>query len=482
MNYRVIEDSFGQVKIEKDKLWDINTQRSLQNFLIGKTKEKLFLHDSPSYDKGLFREKMRGELIEALIVVKRIAAQTNNELGVLSSEKAKLIISACDEILSGNYEDQFPLVIWQTGSGTQTNMNANEVISNLAIKNSGGEIGSKNPIHPNDDVNMGQSSNDTFPTAMNIAMKISAEKRLIPALKKLHDILDKKSKEFQNIIKIGRTHLQDATPVSLGQEFSGYAAQIEYGIKRIKSTLQNLKYLAQGGTAVGTGINCAKGFDELFAKKMSEYTKSESITAKNKFEALASNDGAVEFSGSLNTLAVSLMKIANDIRLLGSGPRCGLGELLLPENEAGSSIMPGKVNPTQCEAVTMVCAQVMGNHVTVTVAGSNGHMELNVFKPVIVTNILQSIGLLSDVCESFVKNCLENLEANEGNIRESLYKSLMLVTALNPYIGYDNAAKIAKLAHKKNLTLREAAIELHLMTGEKFDEIVKPEKMIGIEN
>jgi fumarate hydratase class II len=482
MNFRIIKDSFGEIKIENDKLWDINTQRSLQNFLIGKTKEKLFLHNSPSYDQNLFREKMRGELIEALIIVKRIAAQTNYELQALSHEKMKMIVDACDEILSNNYEDQFPLVIWQTGSGTQTNMNANEVISNLAIKNSGGQIGSKDPIHPNDDVNMGQSSNDTFPTAMNIAMKISTEKRLLPALKKLHNILDKKSKEFKNIIKIGRTHLQDATPISLGQEFSGYAAQIEYGIKRIKSTSENLKYLAQGGTAVGTGINCKKGFSELFARKISEYTGSEFLTAKNKFEALASNDGAIEFSGSLNTLAVSLMKIANDIRLLGSGPRCGLGELLLPENEAGSSIMPGKVNPTQCEAVTMVCAQVMGNHVTATVAGSNGHMELNVFKPVIVTNILQSIALLSDVCESFVKNCLENLEANERNIHESLYKSLMLVTALNPYIGYDNAAQIAKLAHKKNITLRESAIELNLMTGEKFDEIVKPENMIGENN
>ena len=482
MNLRVVNDSFGDVKIENNRLWDINTQRSLQNFLIGKTKEKLFLHQAPSCDKNLFRERMRGELIEALIIVKRIAAQTNNELMILSEEKMNMIVTACDGILSGNYEDQFPLVIWQTGSGTQTNMNANEVISNLAIKNNGGTIGSKQPIHPNDDVNMSQSSNDTFPTAMNIAIKVSVEKRLIPALKTLHDILNKKTKEFKNIIKIGRTHLQDATPISLGQEFSGYSAQIEYGIKRIKSTLQNLKYLAQGGTAVGTGINCAKGFAELFAKKMSEYTGSEFLTAKNKFEALASNDGAVEFSGSLNTLAVSLMKIANDIRLLGSGPRCGLGELLLPENEAGSSIMPGKVNPTQCEAVTMVCAQVMGNHVAVTIAGSNGHMELNVFKPVIVTNILQSIGLLSDVCESFVKNCLEDLKANEANIHESLYKSLMLVTALNPYIGYDNAAQIAKLAHKENITLREATIKLNLMTGEKFDNIVKPENMIGENN
>ncbi len=473
MSFRVKKDSFGEVRIKDENLWDINTQRSLQNFLIGKTKEELFLNSEPSYDENLPREMMRGELIQSLVIIKRIAAQTNNELGMISREKMSAIVSACDEILNNNYSNQFPLVVWQTGSGTQTNMNVNEVIANLAMKNS------SIPIHPNDDVNMGQSSNDTFPTAMNIAMRISVKKRLIPALKKLHDILNKKAKQFRNIIKIGRTHLQDATPISLGQEFSGYSAQIEYGIKRIKSTLKNLKYLAQGGTAVGTGINCAKGFDELFAKKISEYTGYDFDTAKNKFEALASNDGAVEFSGSLNTLAVSLMKIANDIRLLGSGPRCGFGELLLPENEAGSSIMPGKVNPTQCEAMTMVCAQVMGNHVTVTIAGSNGHMELNVFKPVIVTNILQSIGLLSDVCESFVVNCLMNLEANEDNIKNFLNKSLMLVTALNPHIGYDNAAKIAKLAHKENLTLKEASIKLGLISAEKFDEVIKPEEMIG---
>jgi fumarate hydratase class II len=357
-------------------------------------------------------------------------------------------------------------------------MNVNEVISNLAIKNSGNVIGSKNPIHPNDDVNMGQSSNDTFPTAMNIAALISTKKRLMPALHDLHKILQKKSQEFMNIIKIGRTHLQDATPLSLGHEFSGYVAQIEYNINRIEKSLENLKYLAQGGTAVGTGINCAKGFPELFAKKISSATGFEFETARNKFEALASNDGIVEFHGSLNTLAVSLMKIANDVRLLGSGPRCGLGELSLPENEAGSSIMPGKINPTQCEAVTMVCAQVMGNHVTITIAGSNGHLELNVFKPVIITNLLQSIALLSDVCNSFTQNCLLNLTANEDKIKKSLHDSLMLVTALNPHIGYDNAAKIAKKAHKENLTLRESAIKLELLTEKEFDEWVKPEDMI----
>jgi len=436
MDFRVEKDGFGEIKVDSSKLWGANTQRSLQNFLIGKTKEELFLSSEPSYDFFQSREMMRGELVQSLILVKKIAAETNMELGAISSKDGGMIVDACNEILSGKYHDQFPLVIWQTGSGTQTNMNANEVISNLAIKNSGGVVGSKNPIHPNDHVNMSQSSNDTFPTAMNIAILICTYKKLLPALEKLHKVLLKKSDEFRKIVKIGRTHLQDATPISLGQEFSGYAAQIEYAIKRIESTVNNLRYLAQGGTAVGTGINCPKGFAELFAEKMSDYTKFEFRTAQNKFEALASNDGAVEFHGSLNTLAVSLMKIANDVRLLGSGPRCGLGELTLPENEAGSSIMPGKVNPTQCEAVTMVCAQIMGNNVAVTVAGSNGHMELNVFKPVIVTNILQSIALLSDVCNSFVDNCLDGLEANESRIKKSLYESLMLVTALNSRIGY----------------------------------------------
>jgi fumarate hydratase class II len=473
------KDSFGDIQVENSKLWGANTQRSLQNFLIGKTREELFLFGEPSYDFFQPREMMRGELIQALVLVKKIAAKTNMELFSLKKEEGNMIINACEQILKGGYESHFPLVIWQTGSGTQTNMNANEVISNLAIKNNGGVVGSKFPVHPNDHVNMSQSSNDTFPTAMNIAILISTYKKLIPALNKLHQTLSEKSKEFKSIIKIGRTHLQDATPISLGQEFSGYGAQIEYASNRIEYTINNLKYLAQGGTAVGTGINCPKGFAELFAKNMSEYTKFEFKTAKNKFEALASNDGAVEFHGSLNTLAVSLMKIANDIRLLGSGPRCGLGELILPENEAGSSIMPGKVNPTQCEAVTMVCAQVMGNNVAVTVAGSNGHMELNVFKPVIVTNILQSISLLSDVCNSFNENCLKGLEANNDKIKKSLHESLMLVTALNPKIGYDNASKIAKRAHKENSTLKEAALKLELLTEKEFDEIVKPENMIG---
>lgn len=475
---RITKDSFGEIEIEEGKLWDSQTQRSLENFRIGKTEEKLYLKSSSSFNAFQPREMMRGELLEALILIKKVAAETNVELNNLSKQKGKMIIEACNQILSGGFEDQFPLVIWQTGSGTQTNMNANEVVSNLAIKNADGIIGSKNPIHPNDDVNMGQSSNDTFPTAMNIATLISTTTRLLPALKSLYEILNKKSKEFEKIIKIGRTHLQDATPLTLGNEFSSYTSQIEYGIQRIESTLKNLKYLAQGGTAVGTGINCHKDFPELFAKKISALTGFEFLTAKNKFEALASNDGLVEFHGSLNTLAASLMKIANDIRLLGSGPRCGLGELSLPENEAGSSIMPGKINPTQCEAMTMVCAQVMGNHVTITIAGSNGHLELNVFKPVIITNVLQSIGLLSDVCNSFTKNCLEGLTANEAKIEKSLYDSLMLVTALNPHIGYDKAAQIAKKAHKENSTLKESAIQLGFLNEEQFDEWVRPENMI----
>jgi fumarate hydratase class II len=479
--FRTEKDSFGDIKVDDSKLWGANTQRSLQNFLIGKTKESLFLEFGlASKDYFQPREMMRGELIEALVLIKRIAAETNCALKVLDDEKKDMIVQACDQILENDeYRHHFPLVTWQTGSGTQTNMNVNEVISNLAIKNVGGELGSKNPIHPNDHVNMSQSSNDTFPTAINVATLISAKRRLIPALEKLHNSLIKKASSFKKIIKIGRTHLQDATPVSLGQEFSGYAAQIEYAISRIENSVENLKYLAQGGTAVGTGINCPERFAELFASKISSFTGFEFKTAKNKFEALASNDGVVEFHGSLNTLAVSLMKIANDLRLLGSGPRCGLGELILPENEAGSSIMPGKVNPTQCEAVTMVCAQVMGNHVTVSISGSNGHMELNVFKPVIAANVLQSISLLSDVMNSFVDNCIDGLEANTDRIHKLLHESLMLVTALNPHIGYDKAAQIAKTAHKENLTLKEAALKLEILSLEEFEKFVVPEKMVG---
>lgn len=477
--YRNETDSFGEIKVREDRLWGANTQRSLQNFKIGIYAESIYLGSCGDLCVVNTREVMRGELINALILIKRIAAQTNAELGVLDIEKSKMIIAACDELLKGGYEGHFPLTTWQTGSGTQTNMNVNEVIANLVAKQHNLPLGKKTPIHPNDHVNMGQSSNDTFPSAMNIALYMVAYNKLLPALQKMHDELLEKVEKFNHIIKIGRTHLQDATPLSLGQEFSGYAAQIEYSILRVKNSIKGLQYLAQGGTAVGTGINCHKDFGVKFAQNLSKFVGLEFKTADNKFEALASHDNIVYFSGALNCLATSLMKIANDIRLLGSGPRCGLGELSLPENEAGSSIMPGKVNPTQCEALTMICAQVMGNHVAITVGGSNGHMELNVFKPVIVANALQSLTLLSDGIESFVSNCLQGLSANETNIHHSLNNSLMLVTALNPYIGYDNAAKIAKLAHQKNLSLKQAAIELNLLDEKRFDEIVRPEKMIG---
>lgn len=370
------------------------------------------------------------------------------------------------------------MVIWQTGSGTQTNMNVNEVISNRGIELLGGELGSKKPIHPNDHVNMSQSSNDTFPTAMHVAAAIEIHERLIPALTTLANALKSKQKEFDHIIKIGRTHTQDATPLTLGQEFSGYVTQVEYGIERVKSALPRLYYLAQGGTAVGTGLNTKKGFDVAVANEIAKLTGLPFKTAPNKFESLASHDALVEVHGALNTIAVSLMKIANDIRLLGSGPRCGLGELLLPENEPGSSIMPGKVNPTQCESLTMLCAQVMGNQTAVSVAGSNGHFELNVFKPVMISNVLQSTRLLADGCNSFTKNCVVGIQANEKRINQLLTESLMLVTALNPHIGYDNAAKTAKYAHKEGISLKEAAIKLGVLTSEQFDQWVKPEHMI----
>jgi fumarate hydratase, class II len=382
-------------------------------------------------------------------------------------------------VMEGKLDDHFPLVVWQTGSGTQTNMNANEVISNRAIELLGGTMGSKKPVHPNDHVNMGQSSNDSFPTAMHIAAVEQVHHALIPALEHLHKALDAKAHAFKDIVKIGRTHMMDATPLTLGQEFSGYAMQIEYGIARVKGCLPRLYQLAQGGTAVGTGLNAKIGFDVKFAEQVASITKLPFVTAPNKFEALAAHDAMVELSGALNTLAVSLMKIANDIRLLGSGPRCGLGELALPENEPGSSIMPGKVNPTQSEAMTMVAAQVMGNHVSVTVGGSNGHFELNVFKPVIIFNVLQSIRLLADACNSFTDNCVVGIEANRERITQLLNESLMLVTALNPHIGYDNAAKAAKKAHKEGTTLKEAAMALGLLTSEQFDQWVRPEDMIA---
>lgn len=460
IGYRVERDTFGELNVEDSKYYGAQTQRSLQNFKIGV-------------------EKMPKPLINAFAILKKCAAKSNVTLGLLKEEFALCIIDASDKILAGEFDENFPLSVWQTGSGTQTNMNVNEVIANISNERLGSKKGTQSPIHPNDHVNMGQSSNDSFPTAMNIATVVETHASLIPALVKLRNSLELKSAQWMNIVKIGRTHLQDATPLTLGQEFSGYVTQIQYSIDRITSSLNRLYYLAQGGTAVGTGLNCKVGFAELFASEVALETNLPFITAPNKFEALACNDSLVEYSGSLNTLAVSLMKIANDIRFLGSGPRCGLGELHLPENEPGSSIMPGKVNPTQCEAVTMVAAQVMGNHTTVTIAGSNGHFELNVFKPVIIYNILQSIRLLSDVTISFVDNCITGMEANETRINELLNKSLMLVTSLNPHIGYDNAAKIAKKAHKEGLSLKEAALELNLVTAEQFDTYVVPQNMLG---
>merc|ERR1719322_319120 len=418
-------------------------------------------------------------VIQGMGVLKKAAAEVNREFG-LPGDVADAISAAADEVISGQlYNDHFPLVIWQTGSGTQSNMNTNEVISNRAIQMLGGELGSKTPVHPNDHVNKSLSSNDTYPTAMHIATAVEIHTVLLPGLKKLHDALDAKAKEFADIIKIGRTHTQDATPLTLGQEFGGYVAQIRMGIERIEATLPRLYLLAAGGTAVGTGLNTRIGFAEKVAAKVSDLTGLPFVTAPNKFEALASHDAMVEVSGACNVVACSIMKIANDIRFLGSGPRCGLGELSLPENEPGSSIMPGKVNPTQCEAITMVCAQVMGNHVAVSVGGSNGHFELNVFKPLMVSNVLRSSRLIGDACISFTENCVNGIVANRKKINSLLYESLMLVTALNPHIGYDAAAKIAKNAHIKNLTLKQSAIELGILTETQFNEWVKPENMLG---
>lgn len=459
---RTETDSFGPIQVPADKYWGAQTERSLGNFKIG-------------------GETMPEPLIRALGTIKKAAALANMKLGALDKKLGETIIKASEEVMEGKLSGHFPLVVWQTGSGTQTNMNINEVVSNRAIEMLGGEMGSKKPVHPNDHVNYGQSSNDTFPTAMHISAVMEITGKLIPALSYLHKALAAKQEEFKDIIKIGRTHLQDATPLTLGQEFSGYATQVAYGIKRIEAALPRLLQLAQGGTAVGTGLNTKKGFAEEFAAQVAAITGQKFITAENKFEALAAHDAMVEASGALNVLAVSLMKIANDIRLLGSGPRCGFGELKLPENEPGSSIMPGKVNPTQCEALTMVCAQVMGNHVAVTVAGSNGHFELNVFKPVIIYNLLQSVRLIADSCVSFADNCVSGIEADKERITRLMNESLMLVTSLNPHIGYDNAAKAAKKAHKENLSLKEAAVSLGLLTPEQFDRWVRPEKMISPE-
>ncbi|HJM91810.1 MAG: class II fumarate hydratase [Alphaproteobacteria bacterium] len=457
---RVETDSFGPIKVPADRYWGAQTQRSRQNFKIG-------------------WEQMPLPTIHALGIVKQAAAEANMELGVMDKKRGRAIVRAAKEVAAGKLDDHFPLVVWQTGSGTQSNMNANEVISNRAIEILGGTMGSKAPVHPNDHCNMSQSSNDTFPTVMHVAAVNQIDRLLIPALGHLQKALEAKSKEFNKLIKIGRTHLQDATPLTLGQEFSGYAMQIKYGIARVKDTLPRLYQLAQGGTAIGTGLNAPVGFDKNVAAQIAKITGLPFKTAPNKFESLAAHDAIVETSGAMNTLAASLMKIASDIRLLGSGPRSGLGELSLPENEPGSSIMPGKVNPTQCEAMTMVCAQVIGNHTTVTVAGANGHMELNVFKPVMIYSLLQSIQLLGDAANSFTDNCVVGIKANEGRIADLMAQSLMLVTALAPHIGYDNAAKIAKHAHVKGQTLKEAAVELKLVAEADFDRFVQPKKMLG---
>ncbi len=460
MEYRIETDTMGEVKVPVNKYYGAQTARSLMNFKIG-------------------GETFPREIIRALGILKKAAALTNNELGMLPQEKTDLIVQAADEVIEGKLDEHFPLVVWQTGSGTQTNMNSNEVIANRAIELAGGELGSKKPIHPNDDVNKAQSSNDTFPTAMHIAAVEQIVNHLIPRVTKLRDALAKKAEEFKDIIKIGRTHLMDAVPLTLGQEFSGYVQQLTYGLDRINGCLPRLKELALGGTAVGTGLNTHEKFAELSAKKISEITGLDFKSAPNKFEALAAHDAIVEASGVMKTLAASLMKIANDVRWLGSGPRCGIGEINLPANEPGSSIMPGKVNPTQSEAMTMVCAQVMGNDVAVNFGGASGNFELNVFKPVMIYNLLQSIRLLGDACESFTDNCVVGIEANKVNIDKNLKNSLMLVTALNPHIGYDNAAKVAKKAFNDNSTLKEAAVALGLLTEEEFDEKVRPENMIG---
>jgi fumarate hydratase class II len=458
-NFRIEKDTMGEVKVPANVYWGAQTQRSTENFKIG-------------------GDRFPREMIKALGVLKKCAALTNNKLGLLDGKKTELIVKAADEVIAGQLDAHFPLVVWQTGSGTQTNMNANEVIANRAMDMMGVKLPSKE-IHPNDDVNKGQSSNDTFPTAMHIAVGDQVHNHLLPKLEKLQKALEKKQNEFRDIVKIGRTHLMDATPLTLGQEFSGYTTQVKHSIQRVKNTLPHLHELALGGTAVGTGLNTHVNFPVQAAQAIAAEMKIPFVSAENKFEALASHDALVEVSGALNSCAVSLMKIANDIRLLGSGPRCGIGELSLPENEPGSSIMPGKVNPTQSEAMTMVCAQVMGNHVAVTIGGATGHFELNVFKPLIVFNVLNSIRLIADACDSFTDHCVVGIEANTQQIKKHLDNSLMLVTALNPFIGYDNAAKIAKTAHKNGTTLKEEAIKLGLMTAEKFDQSVRPQDMIG---
>jgi fumarate hydratase, class II len=451
-------DSFGPIEVPADRYWGAQTERSRRNFRIG--------HD-----------RMPMPIIRALGMVKLASAETNRELGLLDQRRARAIVRAAREVIDGKFDDHFPLVVWQTGSGTQTNMNLNEVIANRANELLGGKLGAKQPVHPNDHVNMSQSSNDSFPTAMHIAAAMRITANLVPALGELHRALRKKEKAFAGIVKIGRTHTQDATPLTLGQEFSGYAAQVESGIARLRLTVRDLYPLAQGGTAVGTGLNSKPKFARLFARHVAKITKMPFTSAANKFEALASNDAYVFAHGAINSVATGLFKIANDIRLLGSGPRSGLGELILPENEPGSSIMPGKVNPTQCEAMTMVCCQVFGNHTAITVAGSQGHFELNVYKPVLAYCMMHSIELLADVSHSFTENCIEGIRADEKRIRELMERSLMLVTALAPRIGYDDAAKVAKTAHARGTTLKEEAVRLGFVSATEFDRLVQPEKM-----
>lgn len=460
MNFRIEKDTMGEVQVPAEKYWGAQTERSRNNFKIG--------------EEG----SMPREIIEAFAYLKKAAAYTNCDLGVLSLEKRDLIAQVCDEILSGKLSDQFPLVIWQTGSGTQSNMNINEVISNRAHVLNGGTLGEKSSIHPNDDVNKSQSSNDTFPTAMHIAAYKKLVQETFPAVERLRDSLAKKSEDFKDIIKVGRTHLMDATPLTLGQEFSGYAAQLDYGLKALSNTLEHLRELALGGTAVGTGLNAPKNYDTKVAKYISDFTKLPFVTAPNKFEALAAHDAIVESHGALKQIAVSLFKIAQDIRMMASGPRSGIGEIFIPENEPGSSIMPGKVNPTQPEAVTMVCAQILGNDATISFAGTQGHFELNVFKPVMAYNFLQSAQLLADACISFDEHCVSGITPNKLKIKNLLENSLMLVTALNPHIGYENAAKIAKSAYNNGTSLREEAINSGMLTGEEFDSWVNPKDMI----
>ncbi|RPJ99762.1 Fumarate hydratase class II [Bacillus subtilis] len=458
MGYRIEKDTFGEIKVPADKFWGAQTQRSKENFMIGS-------------------EKMPERIVRAFAILKRSTAIANNQLGNLDSEKTEVITAVCDEILEGKYDDNFPLVVWQTGSGTQSNMNVNEVIANLAtalLK----EKGSTQTIHPNDDVNRSQSSNDTFPTAMHVAGVLAIYKQLVPALNELRNTLDEKAKKFNDIVKIGRTHLQDATPLTLGQEISGWVYMIDRSKEMIVEATEKMRELAIGGTAVGTGINAHPQFGEVVSEEISKFTGQLFRSSPNKFHALTSHDEITYVHGAMKALAADLMKIANDVRWLASGPRCGIGEISIPENEPGSSIMPGKVNPTQCEALTMIAAQIMGNDATIGFAASQGNFELNVFKPVIIYNFLQSVQLLSDGIKSFHDHCAVGIEPNEKTIKENLSNSLMLVTALNPYIGYENSAKIAKFAHKEGLTLKEAAVQLELLTEEQFDEMVKPENMV----